>query len=61
MWKKYLIAIAISGVSALFYAPRALAQDLRAIQMNTVLVKYNSPMAGMEEVLIETAEKSLFK
>ena len=57
MWKKYLIAIAISGVSALFYAPRALAQDLRAIQMNTVLVKYNSPMAGMEEVLIETAEK----
>ncbi len=31
--------------------------DLRAAQMRVVLTKYNSPMVGLEDVLIETAEK----
>jgi hypothetical protein len=35
----------------------AFAFDPRASQMNKVLVKYNSPLAGHEDKLIEIAEK----
>jgi hypothetical protein len=35
----------------------AVEHDLRAEQMRVVLSKYNSPMVGLEDVLISTAEK----
>lgn len=35
----------------------ALEHDLRSAQMRVVLEKYNSPMVGLEDVLITTAEK----
>ncbi|MFH1244227.1 MAG: hypothetical protein V1487_01470 [bacterium] len=35
----------------------AVEPDLRIEQMRAVLTKYNSPMLGLEEILIATAEK----
>ncbi len=35
----------------------AVEHDLRAKKMRVVLSKYNSPMVGLEDVLIKTAEK----
>lgn len=35
----------------------AVEHDFRAEQMRTILTVYNSPMIGLEDVLIQTAEK----
>ena len=47
------ILLLISGTTKVTAAD----QDLRAVQMHEVLLKYDSPMIGLENVLIETAEK----
>jgi len=52
--RKYLIAI---FVLALLITPKhARAFDIRETQMRLVLERYQSPMVGMEKLLIETAE-----
>ncbi len=47
------ILLLISGTTKV----TATEADLRAVQMHAVLLKYDSPMIGLENVLIETAEK----
>jgi hypothetical protein len=54
--KQYLIAIALL-CSLCVSARPARAYDARVAQMETVLAKYRSPMAGHAELLIQTAEK----
>lgn len=57
--KKTLIWIASAFLLILSGASPAMAidHDTRAMQMRVVLAKYNSPMVGLEDVLIQTAEK----
>lgn len=54
--KKYLIAAGMA-LSFLAYAEPASGFDPRAAKMRIVLEKYKSPMVGLEDKLIETAEK----
>src|SRR5689334_12873282 len=53
VWLASTILLFISGTTTI----RATEHDLRAEQMRAVLTKYNSPMVGLESVLIATAEK----
>ena len=53
---KYLIAVVLL-LATIFSAKPALAFDPREAKMRLVLEKYNSPMAGLEKVLIASAEK----
>jgi hypothetical protein len=53
VWLASTILLFSSGTSTI----HATEHDLRAEQMRAVLTKYNSPMVGLESVLIETAEK----
>ena len=53
--KKYLIALIVLIITMLSAKP-AYGFDPRAIQMNIVLEKYNSPMVGLEKELIAAAE-----
>lgn len=57
--KKTLLWIASSILLLTSGTNKALASepDPRAAQMRVVLTKYNSPMVGLEDVLISTAEK----
>ncbi len=57
--KKTLLWIASSILLLTSGTNKALAaeHDPRAAQMRVVLTKYNSPMVGLEDVLIATAEK----
>lgn len=53
LWIASSILILFSGTNKVM----AVEHDFRAAQMRVVLTKYNSPMVGLEDVLIETAEK----
>lgn len=53
IWLASAIFLFISGRTSIF----ATEYDPRPAQMRVVLAKYNSPMVGLEDVLIETAEK----
>jgi hypothetical protein len=57
--KKILVWIASSLLLLLSGAipVKAVDHDTRAAKMRVVLTKYNSPMVGLEDVLIHTAEK----
>lgn len=57
--KKTLLWIASSILLLTSGTNKAIASELdpRAAQMRVVLAKYNSPMVGLEDVLIKTAEK----
>ena len=52
-WISCAILLILSGTTT----AKAVEHDLRAEQLHAVLTKYNSPMVGLEDVLIETAEK----
>lgn len=56
---KIIVWVIISALVLISGANQARATDFdsRAIQMRTVLEDYNSPMVGLEDTLIETAEK----
>ena len=53
LWIASSIFLLLSGTSEV----EALEHDPRATQMRVVLTKYNSPMVGLEDVMIKTAEK----
>jgi len=53
IWIASAILLFISGTTKTIAAEH----DIRATQMRVVLTKYNSPMIGLEDVLIKTAEK----
>lgn len=53
VWAFLSILLFLSGTSQV----EATDFDSRAVQMRLVLEKYNSPMVGLEDTLIETAEK----
>ncbi len=53
VWIASFIFIFLSGTTSI----KANEQDMRVAQMRVVLTKYNSPMIGLEKVLIATAEK----
>lgn len=53
VWITSFIFLFISGTSS----AKATEYDLRLAQMRVVLSKYNSPMVGLEDLLIRTAEK----
>jgi len=53
VWVFSTLVLLISGTTPV----SATEVDLRAQQMRVVLQKYNSPMVGLEDVLIRTAEK----
>ncbi len=53
LWIISAILILLSGANT----AKAADFDLREAQMRSVLAKYNSPMVGLEETLIATAEK----
>lgn len=53
IWVVCAILLFLSGTKISFAAE----QDSRAAQMRVVLTKYHSPMIGLEDVLIQTAEK----
>jgi len=53
IWMICAISLFISGTTQ----AKAVEHDLRAEQMRVVLSKYKSPMVGLEDVLIKTAEK----
>jgi len=53
IWIVSAILLFISGTNKV----NATEHDLRAEQMRVVLTKYKSPMIGLEDVLIKTAEK----
>lgn len=53
VWIITAILLILSGNTKAF----ALEHDSRPAQMHEVLVKYKSPMIGLEDVLIKTAEK----
>ena len=57
--KKTLLWIASSILLLTSGTNKAIAveHDPRAAQMRVVLTKYNSPMVGLEDVMIKTAEK----
>ena len=55
------VIIGFASLIFLFFSGNNLANavepDLRAFQMRAVLTKYNSPMVGLENSLIDTAEQ----
>lgn len=53
IWIICAIFLFISGTTSV----KAAEHDSREAQMRVVLTKYNSPMIGLENVLIKTAEK----
>lgn len=53
IWITCLFLYLISGTTKAL----AIEHDPRAAKMRVVLTKYNSPMIGLEDVLIKTAEK----
>jgi hypothetical protein len=53
IWTICAIFIFLSGTTKI----QAAEHDPRAAKMRVVLAKYNSPMIGLEDVLIKTAEK----
>lgn len=53
IWLASAIILFISGTTQVF----ATQHDTRAAQMRVVLTIYNSPMIGLEDVLIATAEQ----
>lgn len=53
IWIVSTILLLTSGTSTVIAAE----YDPRAAQMRAVLTKYNSPMIGLEDVMIKTAEK----
>lgn len=53
IWIASAIFLLLSGTTKTI----AFEHDSRATQMRVVLTKYNSPMIGLEDVLIKTAEK----
>jgi hypothetical protein len=53
IWIVSAILLLTSGTTNV----KAVEHDPRAVQMRVVLAKYNSPMIGLEDVLIKTAEK----
>lgn len=53
LWIASSILLLTSGTNTVFAAEH----DSRAAQMRVVLTKYKSPMVGLEDVLIKTAEK----
>lgn len=55
--KKYLIALMALTITGLSAKP-VFGFDPRAIKMRTVLEEYSSPMAGLENELIQAAEQS---
>ncbi|HBD02676.1 MAG: hypothetical protein UX38_C0017G0001 [Microgenomates group bacterium GW2011_GWC1_46_16] len=58
MWKTLLAIILVVPIFLSSYtATFAYNLDSRAAQMRTILTKYNSPMIGLENTLIQTAEK----
>ena len=52
IWITSLLILAISGTSKVL----ASENETRVAQMHTVLVRYHSPMVGLENILIQTAE-----
>ena len=48
-----LIALFLSGV----HPVKAAEPDYRVLQMRTILSKYNSPMLGLEDKLVSTADQ----
>ena len=58
MWKTLLAIILVVPIFLSSYtATFAYNLDSRAAQMRTILTKYNSPMIGLENILIRTAEE----
>ncbi len=53
IWVVCAIFLFLSGTTSI----KANEHDARVAQMRVVLSKYNSPMIGLEDVLISTAEK----
>lgn len=53
LWIASSIILLISGTNSVLAA----GVDMRQSQMRVVLTKYHSPMIGLEDVLIKTAEK----
>ncbi len=53
LWIASIILLLTSGATPV----HAIDHDHRAAQMRVVLTKYKSPMVGLEDVLIKTAEK----
>jgi hypothetical protein len=53
IWMIIVLSLFISGTKHVY----ASQLDDRAVKMRVVLKKYNSPMIGLEDVLIKTAEK----
>jgi len=53
IWVASFLIIFLSGKNHV----KATEHDTRSAQMRVVLTKYNSPMIGLEDVLIKTAEK----
>jgi len=53
IWIICAIFLFISGTTDAIAAEH----DFRAVQMHVVLTKYKSPMIGLEEIMIKTAEK----
>jgi hypothetical protein len=53
VWFASAILLIFSGT----HPVQAAEHDPRAAQMRVVLTKYNSPMVGLEDTLIKTAEK----
>lgn len=56
---KYLLSLAIAALIffSSYASTSASNHDLRREQMRAILTKYNSPMIGLEDKLITTAEK----
>ena len=52
-WVTSLLIFLFSGTTLI----KAIEHDLRPAQMRAVLTKYNSPMVGLEDTLIATAEQ----
>ena len=55
--KKRLIAFIYALFASLIMPIRVKAYDERETKMNVILVKYHSPMAGLEPALIKLAEE----
>lgn len=53
IWMACAILLLTSGTTP----ASAQMDDSRSAQMRVVLIKYNSPMIGLEDVMIKTAEK----
>jgi len=58
MWKTLLaITLAVLSFFSSYTSIRAYNLDPRSAKMRTVLLKYHSPMVGLENTLIQTADK----